>query len=1532
MRGTRVRALVREDPTCHGATKPMVVKTFMDMDQDSEDEKQQYLPLALHLASEFFLRNPNKDVRLLVACCLADIFRIYAPEAPYTSHDKLKDIFLFITRQLKGLEDTKSPQFNRYFYLLENLAWVKSYNICFELEDCNEIFIQLFRTLFSVINNSHNKKVQMHMLDLMSSIIMEGDGVTQELLDSILINLIPAHKNLNKQSFDLAKVLLKRTVQTIEACIANFFNQVLVLGRSSVSDLSEHVFDLIQELFAIDPHLLLSVMPQLEFKLKVCPSCSFDTRGRLSTTSGKAAALVRGPFADAALGTLLAQPTGQQEQQLFLQEVHLQALQVQEPAQLQEPPSNDGEERLAVVRLLAKLFGSKDSDLATQNRPLWQCFLGRFNDIHVPVRLESVKFASHCLMNHPDLAKDLTEYLKVRSHDPEEAIRHDVIVTIITAAKRDLALVNDQLLGFVRERTLDKRWRVRKEAMMGLAQLYKKYCLHGEAGKEAAEKVSWIKDKLLHIYYQNSIDDKLLVEKIFAQYLVPHNLETEERMKCLYYLYASLDPNAVKALNEMWKCQNMLRSHVRELLDLHKQPTSEANCSAMFGKLMTIAKNLPDPGKAQDFVKKFNQVLGDDEKLRSQLELLISPTCSCKQADVCVREIARKLANPKQPTNPFLEMVKFLLERIAPVHIDSEAISALVKLMNKSIEGTADDEEEGVSPDTAIRSGLELLKVLSFTHPTSFHSAETYESLLQCLRMEDDKVAEAAIQIFRNTGHKIETDLPQIRSTLIPILHQKAKRGTPHQAKQAVHCIHAIFTNKEVQLAQIFEPLSRSLNADVPEQLITPLVSLGHISMLAPDQFASPMKSVVANFIVKDLLMNDRSTGEKNGKLWSPDEEVSPEVLAKVQAIKLLVRWLLGMKNNQSKSANSTLRLLSAMLVSEGDLTEQKKISKSDMSRLRLAAGSAIMKLAQEPCYHEIITPEQFQLCALVINDECYQVRQIFAQKLHKALVKLLLPLEYMAIFALCAKDPVKERRAHARQCLLKNISIRREYIKQNPMATEKLLSLLPEYVVPYMIHLLAHDPDFTRSQDVDQLRDIKECLWFMLEVLMTKNENNSHAFMKKMAENIKLTKDAQSPDESKTNEKLYTVCDVALCVINSKSALCNADSPKDPVLPMKFFTQPEKDFCNDKSYISEETRVLLLTGKPKPAGVLGAVNKPLSATGRKPYVRSTGAETGSNINVNSELNPSTGNRSRQFFSPIVFVTITHYLVHLSVSFLKALEQSSEAAETGVSENEENPVRIISVTPVKNIDPVKNKEINSDQAAQGNISSDRGKKRTVTAAGAENIQQKADEKVDESGPPAPSKPRRGRRPKSESQGNATRNDDINKPLSKGRKRAAVNQESPGGLEAGNAKAPKLQDIAKKAAPAERQIDLQRSQVLGSDGDSLWDIESSPGNSSSDLDRLKVCESSQEDTEDSELVKGSFLKVQQAACRGFFDIILLNFIYYNINLILCKKKIHLQREKMKAKQKQALASAKTWIQNDPEQKMKLTSKHTFCLEN
>lgn len=59
-----------------------------------------------------------------------------------------------------------------------------------------------------------------------------------------------------------------------------------------------------------------------------------------------------------------------------------------------------------------------------------------------------------------------------------------------------------------------------------------------------------------------------------------------------------------------------------------------------------------------------------------------------------------------------------------------------------------------------------------------------------------------------------------------------------------------------------------------------------------------------------------------------------------------------------------------------------------------------------------------------------------------------------------------------------------------------------------------------------------------MLEVLMTKNENNSHAFLRKMVENIKLTKDAQCPDDAKANEVTSLTCSTRGSV-SSRSYWC---------------------------------------------------------------------------------------------------------------------------------------------------------------------------------------------------------------------------------------------------------------------------------------------------------------------------------------------------------------------------------------------------------
>ena len=44
-------------------------------------------------------------------------------------------------------------------------------------------------------------------------------------------------------------------------------------------------------------------------------------------------------------------------------------------------------------------------------------------------------------------------------------------------------------------------------------------------------------------------------------------------------------------------------------------------------------------------------------------------------------------------------------------------------------------------------------------------------------------------------------------------------------------------------------------------------------------------------------------------------------------------------------------------------------------------------------------------------QDPCYEVRDKFSKKVHKALDLLKLPLEYLGMFALVAPEPVKERK-----------------------------------------------------------------------------------------------------------------------------------------------------------------------------------------------------------------------------------------------------------------------------------------------------------------------------------------------------------------------------------------------------------------------------------------------------------------------------------------------------------------------------------------
>ncbi|KAK7496569.1 hypothetical protein BaRGS_00012221, partial [Batillaria attramentaria] len=1075
----------------------LLARAFQDMGQDDND---QYAGLAVYLASDFFMEHASKDVRLLIACCIADVFRIFAPEAPYREQDQLKEIFMFLIQQLRGLEDPESPSFKRYFYLLEarpNLAWVKSFNICIELDDNQEIFCALFKLMFSIANDKHSSKVKNFMLDMMAPLIVEADSVSQELLDVILVNLVDPKRSQNKIAYAMAKDLLRRTSNAIEPYVQAFFNNMLMLGKTSESEVSNHLYDLIYELNQVSPNVLFAVLPQLEFKLK----------------------------------------------------------------------SNEEHERKNVTKLLAKMFSEQGSDLALKNKPLWLCFLGRFNDISITVRTICVQFAQSFILNHPELVKDILEQMKVRQHDPEETVRMEVVHCMLQVARKDFSAMTDEMLVFIKERTLDKKFKIRREAVLGLGGIYKSVMSRDPVDPQQAARVDWIRNKVFHHYYQNSNDDRLLVERILNIHLVPYTLPVEERMKKLLELYCTLDDNAVKAFSEMLKHRNNVRQILQQLLDAHDKQDGP-NAPPVFPKLAALARTLPEQQKPTEYIKKLNISLRDDRRMRQLFRALVGTDCTCKKAEDTVKEVLRKVGTPPGQNQFYYNLVKSLLERVAPVMIDTAAIQELVKQVKELLSGFGPLAD---TVDNASEKGIKLLMILSHAYPHCFKSSEVFEDFLSFLKHDDDIVCDCTLQILSHTGAGLQQDHPVVYSSLIPVLTNLAKMGTPKQTKHALRCISVICQNKEPILTQVFEHVQKCLNPD-SANYITSIVALGHLAQLCPQTFATEMKNIVTKVIVKDLLMQDRTSGTPTDEGWYSDHLVTEETQAKVQAMKLLVRWLVGLKSNSNNSATSTLRLLYTVIIHEGDLMEHGKINKPELARLRLQAGCCMLKLAEESCFAEIITREQFQALALLINDTCYHVRLRFAHKLHKGLLSLRLPLEYMSIFSLAANDPLKERRTQLKQFLSINVQKRRDYLKQNQNIRGVMTSVLPDYVLPYTIHLLAHDPDYKTYDHIESLKNLKECLWFVLEPLTGRAEDYNYAFLRRMIEKIKQTKDAQGPDDEEMNKKLYAVCDLALGLMNVRSTnITLKDSNVEPPLPAKLFTQVDKSYKNLQSYLPKD-------------------------------------------------------------------------------------------------------------------------------------------------------------------------------------------------------------------------------------------------------------------------------------------------------------------------------------------------------------------------
>ncbi|KAM6492441.1 Armadillo-type fold [Amanita muscaria] len=223
------------------------------------------------LINTSILLHKDRGVKAYAACCLADILRLYAPDAPYTQAE-LRDIFQFFLRQLTaGLKGTDSPYYDQYFHLLESLSTVKSVVLVCDLPNADELLADIFRDFFALVRRDlSNKKVEMFVADILVALIDECQTLPPDVLEVLMSQFMDKNTRIEQPAYRLAVQVCNATADRMQRHVSQYFSDIIYSNAQGAEDYTEvrTAHDLIKRLYESCPGLLHSVIPQLEEELR----------------------------------------------------------------------------------------------------------------------------------------------------------------------------------------------------------------------------------------------------------------------------------------------------------------------------------------------------------------------------------------------------------------------------------------------------------------------------------------------------------------------------------------------------------------------------------------------------------------------------------------------------------------------------------------------------------------------------------------------------------------------------------------------------------------------------------------------------------------------------------------------------------------------------------------------------------------------------------------------------------------------------------------------------------------------------------------------------------------------------------------------------------------------------------------------------------------------------------------------------------------------------------------------------------------
>ncbi|KAF7430453.1 hypothetical protein PC9H_006160 [Pleurotus ostreatus] len=904
------------------------------------------------------LMHKDKGIKAYTACCLADILRLCAPNAPYTDAE-LRDIFQFFFKQLSnGLKGPDSAYYNEYYHLVESLSTVKTVVLAGDLPDSEELMVEIFRAVFALVRRDLPKKVELYLVDILVALVDECPALPSEVLETIMSQFMDQNARLDQAAYRTAVQLCNSTADKLQRHVSQYFTDIIV-SESSVHATSPEDFneirtahELIKRLHRSCPALLHSVIPQLEEELRV-------------------------------------------------EEVQLRSI---------------------ATQVLGEMYGSPGGhghDLVKNYPTTWNEWLKRRNDKNAGVRLKFAETAGALIGNLPQVKDAIEDALNSKLFDPDEKIR-GAVCKLYSQLDYETALhhVSDkQLKHYVRSEALTALGKLFSLAYPEIENNDPAAIRHFSwipndilhmlsLGTEVRGTIEMV-FALYILPLPSSTTTRPSTSKNTLE--IDDGAWTERLLTVMKFL----DEKAIQGLlllTGMKQPRPTVFDHYLDACAKYNGGVIDENEDGVTRKLngviQAISSGFLEPHKASEDLHTFAKL--NEGRLYKLLKSCMDPQTDLKGLVKATNEFTRRIEQNSPAINSTMNT---LLYRASLRIFNQSSIPTFIKAIHK------DNGKASMQTQTAAKHSQTLMAFISKHFPVLYKSHVT--ELSKAIANEKNEIlVETCLQALAAIARCDDKLVPSDKRTVERIT-RFATGEHPRHAKFAARLL-AFSKDRAANCSQVLDTITNELEDASDDVLLARMSVLAQFARFASETFDRHSEQITA-FVLQNILMVPTPPPDdemdEDDEEWAEEDSLSTAIKVKVLALKMFRNRCLShaSDDNPLEIATPVLKMLVTTLEQGGTLipgTAEEEDPKSK-ARLRLQAAVSLLHLCAIETYLHALSPK-FVSLALAVQDTCYNVRFAFLTKVVSLMQSRKLPPRFNLIPFMTIHDPEVDVKALA--------------------------------------------------------------------------------------------------------------------------------------------------------------------------------------------------------------------------------------------------------------------------------------------------------------------------------------------------------------------------------------------------------------------------------------------------------------------------------------------------------------------------------------